>query len=163
MLRFAIAAFVAAGLCLAAPVSADTFKPFSLKTTDGEKKTLADVAGKVTLVVFFFPTCKYCNASFPEVAKLVEKYKDRDLAAVWINCVPREDRLVKEWVEKRGNSVTALVGASDAVLNRNYGLSMTPTHYLLDASGTVLFKQSGFQPGDDALLDAQIQKALEPR
>ena len=50
--------------------AADAFKPFKMKTLEGAQKTLPDVLGKATLVVFFFPTCPFCNAAFPEIQKL---------------------------------------------------------------------------------------------
>ena len=47
--------------------AADKFKPFKLKTVGGAATTLQDVAGKATLISFFFPTCVYCNAEFPAI------------------------------------------------------------------------------------------------
>ena len=37
---------------------------------------------------------------------------------------------------------------------------MTPTHYLLDAGGRVLFKQSGYTRGDEKVLEQRIRQAL---
>ena len=45
--------------------AAESFKPFKLKTLEGSQRSLPDVLGKATVVVFFFPTCQYCNAAFP--------------------------------------------------------------------------------------------------
>jgi hypothetical protein len=118
--------------------------------------------GTATLVVFFFPTCGYCNASFPAVQTIYDSYKDRGLAMVWINAVPEEDRLVKDWQARHGYTVPILVGASQAALQRDYDLTTTPTHYLLGANRTVLFAQAGYWPGDEAELERAIVRALEP-
>jgi thiol-disulfide isomerase/thioredoxin len=139
---------------------ADNFKPFRLKTLDGESKTLEDVSGKATLVSFFFPSCKYCNAALPAVQKLADRYKDQGLAAVWINVLPEEDKKIAEWQAKNQFRVLTLRGASQASLQRDYKLKVTPTHYLLDASGKVLFTHAGYTAGDEKELEARIRKAL---
>src|SRR4249920_1657326 len=75
----------------------DIFKPFSLKTLDGKKRTLKDFSNKVTLVSFFFPRCPYCNVELPEIQKIYDKYKDRGLSAVWVNILPEEAGLIAGW------------------------------------------------------------------
>src|SRR5262245_16992607 len=79
------------------PAAAEKFRPFKLKTLEGAQTSLSDVLGKATLVVFFFPTCRFCNAAFPNVQRLNDSYKDRGLAVVWINAVPEEDALIAAW------------------------------------------------------------------
>lgn len=138
----------------------DSFKPFKLKTLDGAQKTLADYASKATLVSFFFPSCPYCNAAFPEVQKIHDKYKDQGLSTVWINVVPGENKKIADWMEKHQFTIPVLIGASQASLQRDYKLKMTPTHYLLDAQGKVLFTHAGYEKGDETDLEGAIQKAL---
>ncbi len=72
----------------------ERFRPFKLKTLEGSQRSLPDVLGKATVVIFFFPTCQYCNAAFPEVQKIYDAYKDRGLSMVWINVVPDEEPLI---------------------------------------------------------------------
>ena len=48
----------------------ERFKPFKMKTLDGAERSFADVLGRATLVVFFFPTCKSCDATFPDMQKI---------------------------------------------------------------------------------------------
>jgi len=91
---------IVAALATPRPVTAaESFKPFKkLKALDGSQQSLGDVLGsKATLVVFFFPTCPYCNAAFPEVQKIYERYKDQGLAMVWINVLPDEEKLIAPW------------------------------------------------------------------
>src|SRR5262245_35971530 len=60
--------------------AAETFKPFTLRTLEGGQTSLTDVLGKATIVVFFFPTCMFCNAAFPQIQKLHDTYKDQGLS-----------------------------------------------------------------------------------
>ena len=157
-LRALCGLILAAALAIPSSAAAEKLKPFKLKTVDGVEKTLADVLGKATLVVFFFPTCPYCNAAFPKVQKLYDTYREQGLSMVWINVVPDERKLIPEWRAKHGYTVPVLLGGRSTP--NEYKVRMTPTHYLLDAHGEILSKQDGFNPGDEVRLEQQIQKAL---
>jgi len=159
-LRAICGLILAAALAIPSSAAAEKLKPFTLKTVDGVEKTLADVLGKATLVVFFFPTCPYCNAAFPKVQKLYDTYREQGLSMVWINVVPDERKLIPEWRAKHGYTVPVLLGGRSTP--NEYKVRMTPTHYLLDARGEILSKQDGFNPGDEVRLEQQIQKALAP-
>ena len=125
-----------------------SLKPFKLKTLDGVQKTLSNVLGKATLVVFFYPTCPFCNVAAPEIQRLHDTYKAQGLSVVYINTYPNEEKLVPGWLDEHRYTVPVLVGAKLSDVQRDYGVESTPTHYLLDAKGRVLSKHSGYQAGD---------------
>jgi len=77
--------------------AAESFRPFKLKTLDGVEKTLPNVLGKATLVVFFYPTCPFCNVAAPEIHRLYDTYKAQGLSVVYINTYPNEEKLVADW------------------------------------------------------------------
>ena len=137
-----------------------TFKPFSLKSLDGKTKTLKDFSNKITLVSFFFPRCPYCNVELPEIQKIYDKYKDRGLSAVWVNILPEEDGLIAGWQMVKNLTVPVLIGGSQASLQRDYNIESTPSTYLLDENGRVLFREDGYKPGDEKILEAKIEAAL---
>lgn len=136
-------------------------KPFTLKTLDGAPKTLANVLGKATLVVFFYPTCAFCNAAAPELQRLHETYKAQGLSVVYINAHPNGEKLVPGWLDTHRYTVTVLVGARLEDVQRDYDVVGTPTHYLLDEKGVVLSKHSGYKAGDAAALEQEIKDALK--
>ena len=140
--------------------AADTFPPFSLKTLDGKKKTLADYANKLTLVSFFFPRCPYCNVELPEIQKIYDKYKAGGLSAVWVNILPEERDLIAGWQMARNLNVPVLVGGTQEALQRDYRIDSTPSTYLLDENGHVLLHQDGYKPGDEKIIEAKIQAVL---
>jgi thiol-disulfide isomerase/thioredoxin len=141
------------------PAFAENFKSFTLKTLDGEARSLSQVLGsKATLVAFFFPTCQYCNAAFPLVQKIYDANKDRGLSMVWINVIPDEQRLIADWRTSHGYTATILLGSGSVA--EDYDLRMTPTHVLLDAKGKVLWKHAGYKPGDEKEIERRIQQAL---
>ena len=138
--------------------AAENFKPFKLKTLEGSQRALPDVLARATVVIFFFPSCQYCNAAFPEVQKIYDAYKDRGLSMVWINVVPDEEPLIAGWMATHGYTVPILLGGRS--VQNDYKLVMTPTHYLLDSRGKVLSKHAGYTAGDEKALERDIQQAL---
>jgi cytochrome oxidase Cu insertion factor (SCO1/SenC/PrrC family) len=158
---FAAAAVVTAILTSAAGALAasDKFKPFKLRAVDGRQVALTDVLGRATLVVFFFPTCPYCNAALPHLQRIYDAHKDAGLAMVLINVVPAEDRLVAGW--QAAHSYTAPVLLSSRSIADDYRVTMTPTHYLLSADGRILNAHAGYTPGDEKLIDREVVAALK--
>ena len=146
--------------CLATPglPAAESFKPFKLKTPEGVQRTLSDVLGKATLVVFFFPTCRYCEAAFPDIKRLHDAYKDRGLSAVLINVLQEEEKLIAGWRKSHGDGIPVLLGGRS--IQNDYNLTTTPTIYVLEAGGKVVARRLGFRPGDESLIEQDIQKAL---
>jgi len=142
------------------PAASDEFKPFTLKTLDGKKKTLQDFANKVTLVNFFFPRCPYCNVELPEIQKIYDRYKDKGLSAVWINILPEEANLIAGWQVAKNLTVPVLIGSTQEALQRDYHINSTPATYLLDENGRVLLHADGYKPGDEHVLEAKIAAAL---
>jgi thiol-disulfide isomerase/thioredoxin len=140
--------------------AADKFKPFKLKSLEGEKKTLQDFFNKVTLVAFYYPTCAYCNLAAPEIQKIYEKYKDQGLSIVIINIKPEEGKLIPNWQAKYHITIPILIGADQDSMMDDYDLTMTPTHCLLGAKGEVLLRQNGYNRGDEKAIESMIAGTL---
>jgi peroxiredoxin len=154
----ALAVFLAQSNALAK----DSFKPFKLKTLEGNQKSLEDYLGKATLVTFFFPTCGYCNAEFPHIQRFLTEYKDQGLSMVAINIMPDQTSLVADWQAKHQFTFPVLTGKKMEALAEDYDLKATPTNYLLDSKGNVLLKQAGYKAGDEKILEGKIREALNP-
>ena len=139
-------------------LAAESFKSFKLKALDGTEKSLADFPGRATLVVFFHPTCQYCKAALPGLQKVDNTYKERGLSVIWINVLPDENGMLGEFKAEHG--LTAPILAATNSVQRDYRLTMTPTHYLIDAKRNVLWKHAGYKPGDEAMIEKKVQEAL---
>ena len=139
-------------------VAAESFKSFKLKDLSGTERSLADFPGRVTLIVFFHPTCQYCKVALPGLQTIDNTYKERGLSVIWINVLPEENGMMAEFKAEHG--LTAPLLAATHSVQRDYRLTMTPTHYLIDAKRTVLWTHAGYKPGDEALIEKKIQEAL---
>ncbi len=144
----------------ASAADSSAFKAFNLKTLDGKKKTLQDFSNKLTLVSFFFPRCPYCNLELPEIQKINDKYKDKGLSTVWINILPEETALIPGWQMVKNLTVPVLVGPSQEALVKDYRINSTPSTYLLDQKGQVIFHADGYTAGDEKALETKIEELL---
>lgn len=157
----ALSVLAAALFCVQGGVAlSKDFKSFKLKTLEGSEKSLPDYLNKATLVTFFFPTCKFCNAEFPHLQKIYETYKGRGLSMVSINIFPEEESLIADWQKTNQYTIPVLVGAKLEAIEKDYDVKMTPTHFLLDSKGRIVLKQAGYKPGDEKALEGKIQKAV---
>ena len=138
--------------------AADRFKPFKLKTVEGAERSLNDVLGKATLVVFFFPSCPFCKAALPEIQTIYDAYHEHGLSVVFINAVPDENDLIPAWRAAHRYTVPILLGTEK--VQRDYRVVATPTHVLLDSTGRILSKRVGYRQGDEQRLRLDIQRAL---
>jgi len=134
------------------------FKPFTFKNLDGGRTSLTSLQGRATLIIFFFPTCAFCNVALPEMQKLYVTYKDRGLSVVCVNVVPEEERLIEGWRTAHAYTIPIVLGGHS--VQDDYDLTMTPTHVLIDAEGKVLSRHSGFTRGDEAAIEREIRRAL---
>ena len=158
--RFVLAIFLL--FTLSSVSAADRFKPFTLKTVEGSARSLKDYLNRATLITFFFPTCGYCNAEMPHLQKFYNQYKDQGFSMVAINIVPDQDSMIADWLSQHQYTFPVLTGATIDSVQKDYGLRMTPSLYLLDSQGKVIFKQSGYTAGDEKNLEDQIRKVLSP-
>ena len=67
-------------------------------------------------------------------------------------------RSFAEWQAE--HKLTAPILVAQPSVQRDYRLTMTPTHYLIDARRTVLWKHAGYKPGDEVTIQQEIEKAL---
>jgi thioredoxin-related protein len=156
--RWAQVAVIALSVAACGLSAQERFKPFKLKTPDGRQVALADTLDRATLVVFFFPSCAYCNASYGALEKVIDANRGRGLTVVWINVLPEEGKLVDDW--RRQHEVGGVVLLGTGATQRDYRLTRTPTWYLLDASGKPLWRHDGYTRGDEAELARQVDLAL---
>ena len=56
--------------------------------------------------------------------------------------------------------MAAPILAAERSVQRDYRLTMTPTHYLIDAKRTVLWKHAGYKAGDEATIQKEVERAL---
>jgi thiol-disulfide isomerase/thioredoxin/Tfp pilus assembly protein PilF len=136
--------------------------PFRLASYQAatDSVSLADHKGKVVLLTFWFPGCSSCRAEFPHFQKVANQFQERPFAYVGINVEPTQDAYVLPFLRGTQYTFTPL-RASWKFAQDAYQVSGTPTNFLIDGQGRIIF--AGFAINDGAgerMLTLMIESML---
>lgn len=113
--------------------------PFTLPGFDGGKPvSLGDYRGRVVLVDFWFPNCGPCRVSFPYLADLARKYKDKGVVVLAINGMKGQEAFVLPFLRSQGYDFLPLQADEDWDTNV-YHVRFYPTSFLIGADGRQYF------------------------
>lgn len=136
--------------------------PFTLPLLGSDSQTsLADFRGKIVYLDFWASWCPPCRLSMPLMNALRNRYQQQGLpfevVAVNVDSDPADglDFLLDEPVDY---VVLSDPGGTTPAL---YAVGGMPTAYLIDAKGIVRLVHEGFRRGDDAVIEAELQRLLE--
>ena len=133
-----------------APASGPSAPGFSLPTLDGGNISLSDYQGdKVVLVDFWSTSCDPCLREMPELIKLYKERKDQGFEILAISVdAPETMSQVSSTVKKVGMIFPVLLDSETEVMDRYNPKGEMPFTVVIDKSGSIVLKRSGYQPGD---------------
>ncbi len=117
---------------------------FTGPTPDGEKLSLSENLGKVTIVDFWAAWCKPCRIENPNLVRTYNKYKDQGLNIIsvsldrpgqkdrWIQAI--EDDNLEQW------SHISHLKFWDEPIAKKYRVSSIPATFILDEEGVIVAK-----------------------
>jgi thiol-disulfide isomerase/thioredoxin len=108
---------------------------------------------KITVINFWFIACKPCNMEMPELNKLVEKYKGKDVEFLAIAL--DEPSQLKSFLKKTDFDYQVLSISQKDVAPLN--ITGYPTHLILNREGKLVFKSTGYSPGSIEALEKAIE------
>lgn len=133
-----------AGSCTAEPLPANL--DFTLKDMHGADVVLSEFAGQVILLDFWATWCAPCRIEIPGFVEMVEAYGDRGFVVLGVSIDDPPDAL-QPYAEELGMNYPVLVGDGRDDLKDTYGpLIGFPTSFIIDRSGTICHKHTGFAP-----------------
>lgn len=136
---------------------------FELPTPKGELVRSADFLGKVVLVDLWATWCGPCAHSMPFYASLKEKLGPRGFEVLAVS-VDERDEDVARFLESRALPFVILRDPEGKVPKLlDAAVQTMPTAILLGADGKVRLVHAGFVDGDQAALEAAIERALVER
>lgn len=115
---------------------------FNLATPDGSRLSLSDLRGKYVLLDFWASWCRPCRASFPEMKKIYEKYKDKGVEILGIT----NDSQPEKWLAALEQDQLPWKQVIDefpikykpAKVATLYAIPYLPTLILIDPKGVIV-------------------------
>jgi thiol-disulfide isomerase/thioredoxin len=155
MFLLSLALFAVGTLSL--PARADVGEDAKLKTVllDGKKVDLAQLKGKVVMVNFWATWCPTCKAEMPQWQKFYDAYKGKGFELIAMS-IDDDDKTLRGVCKERGYNFPVAWRFDDAT-DDNFGdVIATPTLYIVDKSGKVVWTKRG------RVTYAQLQEIVEP-
>lgn len=139
---------------------------WTLPDLEGKPVALASFKGKVVVLDFWGSWCGPCRQELPKFEALYRRYRGNpNVAFVGVNWERVQSAemhlaLAKRYMEE--NKYTfPMVYDHDRVAVEGYKLEAFPTVFLIDKSGTIRYRDVGYTPGIDAIIEAQLESLLE--
>lgn len=123
------------------------------------KASLADYAGKVVLLTYWFPGCGPCRTEFPHFESVMKKMDSQKVAYLGLNVFPSQNEYVLPFLKQSGYSFIPL---RDDLKRAKGTLDAQgfPTNYLLDQKGRIIFSNFRIDAKNEKTLERMIQETL---
>ena len=114
---------------------------FDLPTLGGSppRMTTADLRGKPVLVNFFASWCAGCQDEHPYLMQLAQSGDVRLVGVDYKDAVSD----VRGWLSQHGSPYAQVLSDTDGRAGIDWGVYGVPETFVLDAGGTIVYKQIG--------------------
>lgn len=151
-------ATLAFALCAGLVQAGEPAPAFTLPGSSGNV-SLESYRGKFVYVDFWASWCAPCKRSFPWMNDLRKRYGDKDLAIVAVNVdASRAD--AERFLASTPASFTVAYDPAGTT-PRQYAIKGMPSSVLVDPSGQIVFRHTGFTSSSARELDGKIAQAMK--
>lgn len=130
---------------------------FEITDRKGNKLSLKELNGKVVVLNFWSIGCGPCVMEIPELNKLVDKYKNKDV--VFIAITNDKDDNLDIFFKTHPFQYQIVNKAPQMIME--YKIFAWPQHFVINQNGEIIKKMTGAMPGITNILSKQIDKALD--
>lgn len=106
---------------------------FELKDLEGKTWSLKKLRGKIVILNFWFTSCAPCIKEIPELNKLVDEYKNKNV--VFLGLTYNTPQHVENFLKKRAFNYIQLPNAGE--INNKYSIFYFPTSFVIDKNGII--------------------------
>jgi peroxiredoxin len=134
---------------------------FTGRDVTGKTFRLSDTHGKVVLLDFWATFCEPCKAEFPHLRALYESDRDKGFLVVGVAMDGPETVADVPSFVKRFDLGFPVVTDEDSRIASLYNPKKSmPLSVLIDRAGHVVTVREGYNPGEEKLVAADVDKAL---
>lgn len=126
---------------------------FTLTDLDGKKVTLSDLKGKNVYINFWATWCPWCIKELPDIEKVYQEYKDKDLVILAIDLGENKDT-VKSFIDQNKYNFKVLLDSDQAVAQA-YNINSIPVSIFINKDGNIVAKRVG------ALTEEELQSYVK--
>ena len=130
---------------------------FDVTDINGNKYSLEELKGKIIVMNFWFVECKPCIMEMPDLNKLVEKYKEKEV--VFLGFATNKTPKLNSFLSKKEFKYNIIPESKDVI--NSYEVTSYPTHIIIDKTSKIVFSTSGLGPNTVSDLENEIEKLLE--
>jgi len=129
--------------------------PFAIVTTDGQRVSMDDLAGKVVLLDFWATWCGPCREALPHMREIAKKFQGQPLVVLSIS-LDTDEQKWKDFIAK--NEMTWLQYRDDGFsgpISKDFGVNAIPHTFTIDADGVLQDEHIG-----DASIEGKLKKLV---
>lgn len=157
-LRLALVTTLVVGV---AEASGKAAPEFSLRDINNASQTLSQYKGKVVLLNFWATWCGPCQVEMPHLQAMFKELESKGLVVLGISAdSARDASKVKPLVMAKGLTYPILLDPQTTVVAQYNPSKTLPYNVLIDRAGNIASVHSGYNPGDEVKLKAEIEKLL---
>ena len=142
---------------------------FTLATLDGEEVSLESLQGEIVVLDFWATWCGPCRKGLPELQKVADWVKEKNMPVkifavdVWEDGSVEEktEKVRKFWADQKFTFPT-LMDLDDKVVG-TYGISGIPATFVIGRDGTIIGYHGGFDPGMAETLKKELTEAVQEK
>ncbi len=133
---------------------------FSGKDLAGQAVSLTDLKGKVVLLDFWATWCGPCVMAMPQIQKVADHFKGKDVAVIGVNGDDSSaHKVLPRFLDTNKITYRQLLDGNSGV-SQKFRVSGIPCAVLIDKQGVIQMIRSGFAPGEERALAEAINKLL---
>jgi peroxiredoxin len=130
---------------------------FSATDLSGNIFSLDKLRGKLIVINFWFVECKPCITEIPDLNKLVEKYKNKNV--VFLGIAVSSKTKVQKFLQTTPYKYNIISDAQN--ITSMYNVQSFPTHMIIDQKSIISYSSTGLSKSTISDLNKKIKKLLK--